>query len=192
MSTYFFMKDLGDLHLSLGMEVTRSTSSNSLLLTQTKYTADLLERTDMLDCKPCTTSVASGNRVSPHAGEPLSNLAEYSRIVGGLQYLTLTRPDITFAVNYTSQFMHASTSEHMLLVKRILRYLNHSMGSGITISPGDITQLTGYSDSDWDGCPDSRKSTSGYCVFLDSTLISWQSKKQPTVSKSFTEAESML
>lgn len=77
----------------------------------------------------------------------------------------------------------------MLLAKRILRYLKSSLGSGITISSGDISSICGYSDSNWAGCPDSRRSTSGYCVFLGSTLVSRKSKKQPTVSKSSTEVE---
>lgn len=189
LSTSFAMKDLGDLHYFLGIKVTKSPTTSSLLLTQSKYTLDLLIRTDMADCKPCHTPVASGTRISLHDGEPLSQPSDYRSIVGALQYLTFTRTDITLAVNYASQFMHAPTFEHMQLVKRILRYLKSSVGSGITISTRDITQLLGYSDSDWTGCPDTRRSTSGFYVFLGSTLVSWQSKKQPTVSKSSTEAE---
>ncbi|XP_026428895.1 uncharacterized protein LOC113324822 [Papaver somniferum] len=151
-STSFAMKDLDEIHYFLGMEVTKSISGNNLLLTHRKYNFEILEKTTMLDCKPSATPIFSGTRVSLHAGEPLQNPSEYKAIVGASKYLTLTRPDITFAVNYTSQFLHASTSEHMLLVKRILRYLKSSLGSCITISPGDITTISGYSDSDWAGC----------------------------------------
>ncbi|XP_026379644.1 uncharacterized protein LOC113274481 [Papaver somniferum] len=183
------MKDLRELHYFLGIEVVMSTRSNSLLLTQTKYTLELLEKTNMLDCKPCSIPVTSGVRLSCHDSEPLTDPSEYRSIVGGLQYLTHTRPDITFAVNNASQFMHSPTYEHMMVVKRILRYLKSSLGSGITITSGDITQISGYSDSDWAGCPDTRRSTTGFCVFLGSTLVYWQSKKQSTVSKSSIEAE---
>lgn len=189
LSTSFSMKDLGDLHYFLGMEVTKSNSRNNLLLTQRKYTLQLLEKTTMLECNPSSTPVESGPRVSIHTGELLANPSDYRSIVGALQYLTLTRPDIAFAVNYASQFLHAPTSEHMLLVKRILRYLKSSLGSGITIASGDVTTISGYTDSDWAGSPDSRRSTSGYCVFVGSTLVSWKSKKHATVFKSSTEAE---
>ncbi|XP_026377731.1 uncharacterized protein LOC113272031 [Papaver somniferum] len=168
------------------MEVTKSNCSNNILLTQRKYTLELLEKTAMLDCKPSPTLVSSGTRVSLHAGELLPNPSDYRSIICALQYLTLTRPDITFVVNFASQFLHAPTYEHMILVKRILRFVKSSLGYGITIRSGDITTISGYSDSDWDGYPDSRRSTSGYCVFVVSTLVSWQSKKQPTVSQSST------
>ncbi|XP_026378567.1 uncharacterized protein LOC113273007 [Papaver somniferum] len=189
LSTVFSMKDLGDLHYFLGIEVKHDSSTNSLVLTQSKYTVELLQRTGMIDCKPCNTPVANGLRAPVNDGELLSDPTEYRNIVGALQYLTLTRPDITFGVNYTFQFMHAPRTTHMLLVKRILRYLKASLGSGITFSSGNITSLTGYSDSDWAGFPDTRKSIAGYCVFLGNSLISWQSKKHPTVLKSSIEVE---
>ncbi|XP_026452652.1 uncharacterized protein LOC113353177 [Papaver somniferum] len=119
---------------------------------------------------------------------PCMMVNHYRSLVGGLQYLTMTRPDIAFAVSYISQFVHQRTTEH-LIVKRILRYLKESLGTGITLGSSDITSVTSYSDSDWAGCPDSRRSTSGYAVFLGSSLISWTSKKQPTVSRSSAEAE---
>ncbi|XP_026429730.1 uncharacterized protein LOC113326169 [Papaver somniferum] len=189
LSTSFAMKDLDDLHYFLGIEVTKYTSSNNLLLTQRKYTLELIEKTSMLECKPSSTPVSSGSRISIHAGEILQNPSEYRSIVETLQYLTLTRTYITFDINYVSQFLHAPTSENLLLVKIILRYLKSSLGSCITINAGDLTTISGYPDSDLAGCPDSRRSTSGYCVYVGSTLVSWQSKKHPTVSKSSTEAE---
>ncbi|XP_026428206.1 uncharacterized protein LOC113324080 [Papaver somniferum] len=187
--TEFAIKDLGDLYYFLGIEAQFSSSRDTLTLAQKKYIVDLLVKENMTDCKSCSTPVSSEKRVSVHNGEPLPDALDFRSLVGGLQYLTLTGPDITFVVNYISQFMHSPTTTHMLLVKRVLRYLKGTLGSGIIIQSGDISKLTSYSDSDWDGCPDTRRSTSGYCVFLGNSLVSWSSKKQPTVSKSFIEAE---
>ncbi|XP_026416688.1 uncharacterized protein LOC113312149 [Papaver somniferum] len=185
----FAMKDLGPLHYFLGIEAVFDSSANKMLLTQNKYSLDLLRKHDMIGCKPCKTPVGSGPRVSAFDGTLLSDAASYRSLVGGLQYLTLTRPDISFPVNYVSQFMHRPTDIHLQLAKRILRYIKGSLGQGITLQDGDCSTLTAYCDSDWAGCPDTRKSTSGYCVFVGGNLVSWSSKKQHTISRSSTEAE---
>ncbi|XP_026428298.1 uncharacterized protein LOC113324190 [Papaver somniferum] len=187
LSVEFAMRQLGDLSYFLGIEAHRN--ENSLALTQKKYNLELLKKTNMLDCKPCSTPVVKESRASIHDGVLLENAAEYRTIVGSLQYLTNTIPDISFGVNYVSQFMHAPTDVHYHLVKRILRYLKGTVGVGITLHKGDISTVRAYTDSDWDGCPDTRRSTSGYAIFLGSSLISWSSKKQPTVSRSSAEAE---
>lgn len=134
LGTHFAMKDLGDLHFFLGIEAKRT--STALVLTQTKYTSDLLTRTHMQDSKPCPTPLASGSKLSAYDGAPLSDATEYRSIVGALQYLTLTRPDICYAVNQVCQFMHAFTTVLLRVVKRILRYLKGSLGLGLTITPG--------------------------------------------------------
>ncbi|XP_026384854.1 uncharacterized protein LOC113280447 [Papaver somniferum] len=85
--------------------------------------------------------------------------------------------------------MHQPTDVYLQLAKRILRYIKGSLGSGITLNGRDCSHITTYSDSDWAGCPDSRKSTSGYCVYLGENLVAWSSKKQPIVAQSCTEAE---
>ena len=171
----------------LGIEAKRT--STSLVLTQTKYTLDLLTCTHMQDSKPCPTPLASGSKLSAYDGAPLSYAREYRSIVGALQYLTLTRPDICYAVNQVCQFMHAFTTIHLQAVKRILRYLKGSLGRGLTITPGLLTTFFAFSDADWAGCPNSRRSTTGFCVFLGKTLLTWVSKKQPTLSRSSAEAE---
>jgi hypothetical protein len=84
---------------------------------------------------------------------------------------------------------HAPRTPHLALVKRILRYVKGTLSSGLHIGTGSIDSLTGYSDADWAGCPDTRRSTSGFCVFLGDNLISWSSKRQTTVSRSSAEAE---
>ncbi|XP_026419567.1 uncharacterized protein LOC113315512 [Papaver somniferum] len=187
LSKEFSMKQLGDLNYFLGIEVKRTT--DSLILTQKKYTLRLLTKANMLECKPYDTPVVKESRASINDGVLLQNTAEYRTIVGSLQYLTMTMPDISFGVNYVSQFMHAPTDTHYLLVKRILRYLKDTIGIGLTLRKGGISSVRAYIDSDWAGCPDTRRSTYGYAVFMGRSLICWSSKKQPTVSRSSAEAE---
>jgi hypothetical protein len=106
-----------------------------------------------------------------------------------VQYLTLTRPDLAYAVQQVCLFMHDPREPHLALLKRVLRYVKGTLSTGLHIGTGTITSLTAYSDADWAGCPDSRRSTSGYCVFLSDNLVSWSSKRQTTVSHSSAEAE---
>ncbi|XP_026443722.1 uncharacterized protein LOC113343817 [Papaver somniferum] len=187
LSSQFAMKQLGDLNYFLGIEASRT--STKVLLTQKKYTLELLHHAHMTECSPCSTPVAKGPRVSISDGTLLQDVSAYRTIVGKLQYLCLTRPDICFSVNYVSQFMHAPTDVHLSLVKRLQRYLKETIGCGITLRKGDIKELRAYINSDWGSCPETARSTCGYAIFLGDSLISWSSKKQQTVSRSTAEAE---
>ncbi|XP_026395918.1 uncharacterized protein LOC113290540 [Papaver somniferum] len=187
LSKEFAMKDLGNVHYFLGIEASRT--DNAIVLIQQKYTLELLSKEQMLKCKPCDTPVAKCKRFSIHDGVLLDDPLEYKTIVGSLQYLTYTSPDICFGVNYVSQFMHALTDQHILLVKKILRYLKGTICAGISLQKGDIHSLLAYTDSEWAGCPDTRRSTSGYVVFMVTSVISWSSKTQPTFFRSSAEVE---
>ncbi|CAN6458694.1 unnamed protein product [Victoria cruziana] len=131
--------------------------------------------------------------MSTKEGTPLHDPTSYRSIVGMLQYLTFTRPDITYSVNQVSQFTHSPTDSHMEAVKRILRYLKSTIGDGLIYTrPGSTVQghtLSTYTDADWAGDPDERRSISGYCVYLGTNLVSWSSRKQRAVARSSTEAE---
>ncbi|CAH9114185.1 unnamed protein product, partial [Cuscuta epithymum] len=182
------MKDLGDIHYFLGIQARRN--SQGLFISQEKYITDLLRRFHLHTVKPVRTPLPSRTTLSLTDGELLSDATEYRSMVGALQYLTLTRPDITYAVHMVSQFMHAPRTSHLLAVKRIYRYLQGTSKHGLWLrSDKNISVIVAYSDADWAGCPDSSRSTTGYAIFLGTNLISWRSKKQPTVSKSSTEAE---
>jgi len=122
-------------------------------------------------------------------GELLKDPSSYRRLVGRLIYLTVTRPDITYSVHILSRFMHAPRKPHMEAAMRILRYLKNNPGQGLFFSSQNDLSLRAFCDSDWGGCPISRKSTTGYCVFLGSSLISWRTKRQKTVSLSSAEVE---
>lgn len=183
----FSLKDLGPLNYFLGIEVYRD--STGIYLSQGKYISELLQRTEMANLKPSPTPMVAGKPMSITDGEPLNTPTAYRSIIGALQYLSHTRPDISYAVNKLSQFLRAPTTTHWSATKRILRYLKGTMYHGLHISPALNLSLIGFSDADWACCPDDRKSVAGYCVFMGDTLISWSSKKQSVVARSSTESE---
>jgi hypothetical protein len=130
-----------------------------------------------------------GKPLSIHDGEPMHNPTMYRSVIGALQYLTNTRPDIAFAVNNLSQFLQCPTTTHWNSVKRILRYLKGTLHVGLHIRFSERLSLQGFSDADWASSPDDRRSVGGYCVYLGDTLVAWSSKKQGSVSRSSTESE---
>ncbi|XP_071681692.1 uncharacterized mitochondrial protein AtMg00810-like [Lolium perenne] len=185
----FALKDLGELHFFLGIEVRKVT--DGIVLSQEKYANDLLSRVNMKMCKPVDTPLSTSEKLSITDGDVLSDedSTRYMSIVGALQYITLTRPDIAYSVNKVCQFLHAPTTVHWTAVKRILRYLRGTIYVGLRLSKSESIHVSAFSDADWAGCPDDRRSTSGFAVFFGSNLISWSARKQPTVSRSSTEAE---
>jgi len=183
----FAMTDLEELHHFLGISVTRSASG--LSLSQRQYAADLLQRAGMFECHPTTTPVDARMKLSTTDGSPVAYPTQYRSLTGALQYLTLTRPNLAYVVQQVCLFMHDPREPHLAFLKRILRYVKGTQSAGLSINAGPIDSLTAYSDADWAGCPDSRRSTSGNCVYLGDNLVSWSSKRQTTVSRSSAEAE---
>ncbi|BBH03422.1 hypothetical protein Prudu_014293, partial [Prunus dulcis] len=155
---HFNIKDLGPLSYFLGLQVLHK--DGTLHINQLKYAHDLLKKANLLNSKPASTPLAA-------------------KVLPFLQYLTLTRPDISFVVNTVAQFMSAPRTSHLVAPNGYL---------GLTFTPQTAsTRLSAYSDADWAGCPDSRRSTTGYVITLGTNLISWCSKKQPTISRCSTK-----
>jgi hypothetical protein len=173
----------------LGIEV--KPSSNGIVLTQEKYTRDILRRVGMQDCKAMRTPLPVDDKLSLSDGDPLTSddATNYHSVVGALQYLTLTQPDISFSINKVCQFLHAPTMTHRSAMKRILHYLHGTCGLGILIRRSSSLLLSAFSDADWAGNVDDRCSTGGFAIFLGPNLIIWCARKQATVSRSSTEAE---
>ncbi|RVW86789.1 Retrovirus-related Pol polyprotein from transposon RE1 [Vitis vinifera] len=187
LDSIFTLRDLGQLSYFLGIEV--SYHEGSMNLSQTKYVSNLLHRTEMFDTKPAKTPEAVGRNLSKFDGNPMDEVTQYRSVVGALQCLTITGPDIAFAVNKACQFMQQPTSAHWLSIKRILRYLKGTMQDGLLLSPSNNLTIEGFSDADWGAQPDDRRSSSGYLVYLGGNLVSWSSTKQKVVSRSSAESE---
>ena len=183
----FALKDLGELDFFLGIQTT--TTAEGLLLTQTKYINDLLRRTNMLSAKGMNTPMMSNQILSKHGGKLLDDPHHYRSVVGALQYVTITRPELAYSVNRVCQFMQAPTEIHWKAVKRILRYLKGTPKLGIHLRRSPTLNLMAFCDADWGSDLDDRRSTTGWCVYLGNNLVTWQSKKQHTVSRSSAEAE---
>jgi hypothetical protein len=142
----------------------------------------------MENASPCPTPMITGRHFTVE-GEKLKDPTVFRQAIGGLQYLTHTRPDIAFPVNKLSQYMSSPTTDHWQGIKRILRYLQGTINYCLHIKPSTDLDITGFSDADWATSIDDRKSMAGQCVFLGETLISWSSRKQKVVSRSSTESE---
>ena len=143
----------------------------------------------MLHAKPINSPMSTAHQLSLFEGSPASDVTQYRNTIGALQYLSLIRLDISFAVNKVCPFMHRPIDLHWIAVKRILRYLKHSLDYGLLFRCNPSPQLSAFFDVDWASCPDDRRFTSGFCIFLGPNLISWNSRKQSTVARSSTKAE---
>ncbi|KAK9064691.1 hypothetical protein SSX86_016073 [Deinandra increscens subsp. villosa] len=186
----FRIKDLGLLKFFLGIEVIRD--KVGLCLSQRKYCLELLAEFGLTGCKPVSCPIEQNFVITSQLDSNntvLSNITVYQKLVGKLIYLTHTRPDISYAVHFLSQFMHKPKTVHFKVALRLLRYLKNAPGKGILLKRDDDFVIKAYADSDWAKCTVSRKSITGFCVKFGESLISWKSKKQSTVSRSTAEAE---
>ena len=174
LNTVFRMKDMGDAHYFLGIQVHQT--NEGLFLDQSKYAKDLFFAAGMQHCAPMPTPLPIKLHPPQREEELFSEPSYFRSLAGKLQYLTLTRPDLQFSVNYICQKMHMSSVSDFQLLKRILRYVKGTEDMGININKSAHSTLVCYSNSDWTGCQSTRKSTGGFCTFLGSNIISWSAK----------------
>ena len=153
------------------------------MLSQRKYVLDMLSETGKLGAKPCSTPVAPNIQLTKE-GELFEDSKRYKRLVGKLNYLIVTRPDIAYSVSVLSQYLSSPTISHWAAIEHILCCLKEAPGRGILYKKHKHTRIECFSDADWAGSKEDWRSISGYCVFVGGNLISWKSKKQNVVSRS--------
>ena len=142
LNTAFALRDFGILSYFLGIEVLYD--EDFMYLSEHKYISDLLDKTEMLDTKPAKTPGVIGKTLSKYDGVPFDDQTQYRSIVGALQYATLTRPYIAYAVNKACWFMHQPTTEHWLVVKQILRHLRGTMQDGLQLKASSDLHIPAF------------------------------------------------
>ncbi|XP_047269155.1 uncharacterized mitochondrial protein AtMg00810-like [Capsicum annuum] len=187
LSNAFAVKDLGKLHYFLGVEV--HYQPTGLILTQSQYVGKLLDHANMDGVKPIGTPMATGFQLSQYGSSSFLDPSLYRNLIGALQYITITRPDVSLTINKLCQFMHNPMDFNFTAMKCLLRYLKATINFSLHLCSASSLPLQAFTDVDWPGCPDDRWPTNGYCLFLGTNLVSWSSKEQRVVARSSTEAE---
>ncbi|KAH9715909.1 hypothetical protein KPL71_021251 [Citrus sinensis] len=182
MKDVFEITDLGRMTFFLGMQVHQK--ENEIFLCQQKYAKEVLKKFNMVECKPTATPMNQNEKFCKEDGAEKMDERLYRSLIGCIMYLTATRPDIMHAVSLLSRYMHCASEIHFQAAKRILRYFKGIIDYGIRFSQVKNFNLHGYSDSDWAGCVDDMKSTSGYCFSFGSGIFPWCSKKQEVIAQS--------
>ncbi|XP_016722827.1 uncharacterized mitochondrial protein AtMg00810-like [Gossypium hirsutum] len=187
MKKVFEMSDLGNMNYFLRMEVMQT--EKGIFLSQRSFAVKVLDKFSMKNCKPTSTPMAVGMKLSrQESGEPVCETI-YKSLIGSLLYFTATRLDIMFSVSVLSRFMNCCNDQHFQTAKRVLRYIKGTIGHGVLFKRVENMKLTGYVDSDWAGSCDDMRSTSGYAFSLGSGMFCWSSKKQSLMAQSTAEAK---
>jgi hypothetical protein len=187
LSACFHMKDLGCLKYFLGIEVARNPAG--FVLCQRKYALDIISEAGLLGARPTTVPLEQNHRLALSTSTALADPEQYRRLVGRLIYLCFTRPELSYSVHILSQFMQCPREAHWEAALRVVRYLKGNPGQGVFLSSESDLRLHGWCDADWAGCPLTRRSLTGWIVFLGNSPVSWKTKKQHIVSRSSAEAE---
>jgi len=186
----FEMKDLGEAKVILGLEMRRDKALGTLKLSQGKYARQVLEKVGMAECNPIGTPLEVGLQLVK--ADDSDDALPYREAVGSLMYLMVgTRPDLAFAIGKLSRFVSCYGKEHWATIKRVLRYVQGSMDKGLVFDKNSSCVLRGFSDADWAGDHETRRSTTGFTFIFGGAAVSWCSKLQKTVALSTMEAENM-
>ena len=211
LSQRFDMKDLGEAHFILGLQIQRDRTHRRLSLSQSEYVKTILERFNMNESKPASTPMSTSTKLvrsnlstsssnEPAASVGLEDMREvpYSQAVGALMYAAMgTRPDIAYSTTILSQFLQNPARSHWVALKRVLRYLKGTQHAQLVYQQTADTSadqpltIQGYSDSDWGNDANDRRSVTGWIFLLYGCAVSWQSRKQRTTALSSVEAEYM-
>ncbi|KAJ9543903.1 hypothetical protein OSB04_023610 [Centaurea solstitialis] len=183
----FKMSVMGELNFFLGLQVAQK--EDGIFIHQSKYVKDILNKFGLTDVKPASTPIETHKHLTVDIEGKEVDVHHYRSMIGSLMYLTASRPDIMFAVCVCARFQVQPKDSHLQAVKRIFRYLKGHSKLGLWYPHDSPFDLLAYTDSDYGGANMDRKSTTGGCQFLGSRLVSWQCKKQTSVSTSTAEAE---
>jgi hypothetical protein len=184
MSREFEMSMMGELTFFLGMQIKQT--HKATFVHQGKYTKDVLKKFDMGEAKPLLTPMSTTMALDEDKEGEAMDQKEYQSIIRSLLYLTATRPDIQFAVCLCARFQSLPRTSHRQAIKRIFRYIFFTPKFGLWFLASSSLSLCGYSDANYASCHVERKSTSGTCQFLGSSLVSWSSRKQSSIAQSTT------
>jgi hypothetical protein len=183
----FQMSMMGELTFFLGIQVKQI--KQGTFVHQVKYTKDLMKKFNTAELKPVSTPMSSVALLGPDEDGEVVDQREYRSMIGSLLYLTVTRPNIQFAVGMCARFQSSARSSHRTAVQRVFTYLKHTLEFETWYSASSSLDLIDFFDADFAGCGIDRKSTSGTFHFLESSLVCCSSRKQSSVAQSTTETE---
>jgi hypothetical protein len=182
MKQEFEMSMIGELNYFLGLQVKQTTKG--IFISQSKYAKDLVKRFGLDGKSRARTPMSTSIKISSYLEGKSVDPSLYRSMIGSLLYLTASRPDIAFSVGVCARFQANPKESHLTVVKHIITYVNDTLSYGIWYSRETNLVVVGYSDADWAGNADDRKSTFGGCFYVGNNLVSWMSKKQASISLS--------
>lgn len=178
---------MGPARYFLGLEIPRS--PNGIYINQRKYALDLISEAGLTGCQPADTPMPTSPKLLLTGGDKLEDPEKYRSLVGRLLYLGFTGPGLAFVTQQLSLFVHYPHQIHCDAALKVLSYLKQNPAQGLFYHANGSVAVESFGDADWASCLDSRKSVTSFCVFLGQSLISWNTKKQSTISRSSAEAE---